>query len=155
MTPREHVALAPHCTLGVGGPARWFVDAADEGAVLEAVAWARDRGAGFRILGGGSNVVVADAARHHLVNLDTLEVIGREGTAEGEFREPHGIAVWEWIYVVDSGNGHGKSSGVRRIDDDDRVAELARMLAGLGESDSGRAHARELLEAAQQERTSS
>lgn len=54
--------------------------------------------------------------------------------------------------VVDSGNGRSKSSGVRRIDDDDRVAELARMLAGLGESDSGRAHARELLDAAQQER---
>ncbi|OMB86308.1 DNA repair protein RecN [Mycolicibacterium conceptionense] len=55
--------------------------------------------------------------------------------------------------VVDSGNGRVKSSGVRRIDDEDRVAELARMLAGLGESDSGRAHARELLEAAQQERS--
>lgn len=54
--------------------------------------------------------------------------------------------------VVDSGNGRAKSSGVRRIDDEDRVAELARMLAGLGESDSGRAHARELLEAARQER---
>ncbi|MGV0746526.1 DNA repair protein RecN [Mycolicibacterium sp. XJ870] len=54
--------------------------------------------------------------------------------------------------VVDSGNGRSKSSGVRRIDDEDRVAELARMLAGLGESDSGRAHARELLQAAQQER---
>ncbi len=50
--------------------------------------------------------------------------------------------------VVDSGNGRGKSSEVRRLDDDARVAELARMLAGLGESDSGRAHARELLEAA-------
>jgi DNA repair protein RecN (Recombination protein N) len=55
--------------------------------------------------------------------------------------------------LVDSGNGRAKSSGVRRIDDDERVAELARMLAGLGESDSGRAHARELLEAAQQERS--
>ncbi|MGV9799717.1 DNA repair protein RecN [Mycobacterium sp. NPDC003449] len=55
--------------------------------------------------------------------------------------------------VVDSGNGRGKSSGVRRLQDEDRVAELARMLAGLGESDSGRAHARELLDAAQQERT--
>ena len=50
--------------------------------------------------------------------------------------------------VVDSGAGKAKSSVVRRLDDDDRVAELARMLAGLGESDSGRAHARELLEAA-------
>ncbi|OBC07537.1 DNA repair protein RecN [Mycobacterium sp. 852013-50091_SCH5140682] len=55
--------------------------------------------------------------------------------------------------LVDAGDGRRKSSGVRRIDDDERVAELARMLAGLGESDSGRAHARELLEAAQQERS--
>jgi DNA repair protein RecN (Recombination protein N) len=53
--------------------------------------------------------------------------------------------------VVDSA-GRTKSSGVRRVDDDDRVAELARMLAGLGESDSGRAHARELLSAAQRDR---
>jgi DNA repair protein RecN (Recombination protein N) len=50
--------------------------------------------------------------------------------------------------VVDSSGG---SSEVRRLDDDDRVAELARMLAGLGESDTGRAHARELLAAAQEE----
>jgi DNA repair protein RecN (Recombination protein N) len=53
--------------------------------------------------------------------------------------------------VVDSGAG-SRSSGVRRLDDGDRVAELARMLAGLGESDSGRAHARELLTAARQDR---
>jgi DNA repair protein RecN (Recombination protein N) len=53
--------------------------------------------------------------------------------------------------VVDSGD-QNKSSGVRRLDADDRVAELARMLAGLGESDSGRAHARELLDAAQSDR---
>jgi DNA repair protein RecN (Recombination protein N) len=53
--------------------------------------------------------------------------------------------------VVDSGSGKGKSSEVRRLDEDDRVGELARMLAGLGESDSGRAHARELLEGAQKE----
>jgi DNA repair protein RecN (Recombination protein N) len=53
--------------------------------------------------------------------------------------------------VVDSSAGKGKSSEVRRLDDDARVGELARMLAGLGESDSGRAHARELLESAQKE----
>lgn len=53
--------------------------------------------------------------------------------------------------VVDSGR-RDRSSGVRRVVDDDRVAELARMLAGLGESDSGRAHARELLEAAREDR---
>ncbi|BBZ76290.1 DNA repair protein RecN [Mycolicibacterium anyangense] len=52
--------------------------------------------------------------------------------------------------VVESGrNG---ASEVRRLDDEQRVAELARMLAGLGESDTGRAHARELLAAAGQDR---
>jgi DNA repair protein RecN (Recombination protein N) len=51
--------------------------------------------------------------------------------------------------VVDSS---GASSEVRRLDDEQRVAELARMLAGLGESDTGRAHARELLVAARSER---
>ncbi|KWX56893.1 DNA repair protein RecN [Mycobacterium sp. NAZ190054] len=50
------------------------------------------------------------------------------------------------------GRAKAKSSGVRRLGEEDRVAELARMLAGLGESDSGRAHARELLDAARAER---
>jgi DNA repair protein RecN (Recombination protein N) len=57
--------------------------------------------------------------------------------------------------VVDTaadGVGAGASE-VRRLDAEDRVAELARMLAGLGESDTGRAHARELLAAAQEERS--
>ncbi|TLH72938.1 DNA repair protein RecN [Mycolicibacterium cosmeticum] len=53
--------------------------------------------------------------------------------------------------VVESGP---KSSRVVRLEEDDRVAELARMLAGLGDTDTGRAHARELLDAAQQERSS-
>lgn len=55
----------------------------------------------------------------------------------------------------DGKKARAKSSGVRRLDDDDRVAELARMLAGLGESDSGRAHARDLLDAARKDKASS
>ena len=51
--------------------------------------------------------------------------------------------------VIDSS---GPASEVRRLDDEQRVAELARMLAGLGDSDTGRAHARELLDAAQSDR---
>ena len=57
--------------------------------------------------------------------------------------------------VVDAGGdaSGGAASEVRSLDDEDRVVELARMLAGLGESDTARAHARELLTAAQQERS--
>ncbi|MFY2859713.1 DNA repair protein RecN [Mycobacterium sp. THU-M104] len=50
--------------------------------------------------------------------------------------------------VVHSAQG---ASSVQGVTGDERVAELARMLAGLGESDSGRAHARELLDAAQRD----
>jgi len=49
-------------------------------------------------------------------------------------------------------HGSGAASEVRRLGTDERVAELARMLAGLGESDTGRAHARELLESAHADR---
>ncbi|UEA58824.1 DNA repair protein RecN [Gordonia otitidis] len=46
-----------------------------------------------------------------------------------------------------------QTSTVRTLDRDARIAELARMLAGLGESDTGRAHAEELLATADAEKT--
>ncbi|WP_299571904.1 DNA repair protein RecN [uncultured Williamsia sp.] len=54
------------------------------------------------------------------------------------------------------GKTTGKSSvtsSVTTLDRDGRVAELARMLAGLGDSDTGRAHAEELLDTAEGEKT--
>ena len=40
------------------------------------------------------------------------------------------------------------TSGVRALEGEERVSELARMLAGLDDTETGRAHARELLERA-------
>lgn len=45
------------------------------------------------------------------------------------------------------------TSTVTALDSEERVAELARMLAGLGDSETGRAHAEELLATAQSEKT--
>jgi UDP-N-acetylmuramate dehydrogenase len=59
--PREAVPLAPLCTMGVGGPARFFVQAETERGVLQAFDWAAGRGLPLHVLGGGSNLVVADA----------------------------------------------------------------------------------------------
>ncbi|OBB79239.1 DNA repair protein RecN [Mycobacterium colombiense] len=61
------------------------------------------------------------------------------------------VAAYADVHLVVHGAGPKGTSVVRRVADDERVAELARMLAGLGESDSGRAHARELLDAAQKD----
>ncbi len=58
------------------------------------------------------------------------------------------VAAYADVHLMVDSTGRGGASGVRRLDGDNRVAELARMLAGLGESDTARAHARELLEAA-------
>lgn len=60
MNPRESIELAPYTTLGVGGRARYFLDAENAAEVREALEWAKRRGAPVRVLGGGSNVVVTD-----------------------------------------------------------------------------------------------
>ncbi|MGW5365203.1 DNA repair protein RecN [Actinopolymorpha pittospori] len=57
-------------------------------------------------------------------------------------------------YVVRKSNdGSVTRSGLTRLDDDGRVEELARMLAGLDDSASARAHAEELLATAAAART--
>jgi UDP-N-acetylmuramate dehydrogenase len=67
LTIRDDVPLAPLTTLDLGGRARHLVDAATEEAVIEALRWASARGLRAFILGGGSNVVVADRGFDGLV----------------------------------------------------------------------------------------
>jgi UDP-N-acetylmuramate dehydrogenase len=67
MIVRENIPLAPLTTLGVGGPARYFVEAAGAEDVCEAVEWARARRLSLFVLGGGSNLVVADGGFPGLV----------------------------------------------------------------------------------------
>ncbi|HUZ22463.1 MAG TPA: DNA repair protein RecN [Streptosporangiaceae bacterium] len=57
------------------------------------------------------------------------------------------------LVVEKSDTGAVVSSGITRLDDDGRVRELSRMLAGLEDSEYGRAHAGELLAAAAAERS--
>jgi len=53
--------------MGVGGAARYLVDAQSEAGIVEALAWAKQRGVQVRVLGGGSNLLVADAGFDGLV----------------------------------------------------------------------------------------
>ncbi len=64
---RERVPLAPLTTLGLGGPARWFLACASEDAIRAGLAWAGDRRIRVVVLGGGSNVIVPDAGLDALV----------------------------------------------------------------------------------------
>jgi UDP-N-acetylmuramate dehydrogenase len=61
MLLQENVMLAPLTTFRIGGPARYFVEAASAGEVQEAAALARARSLPLFVLGGGSNLLVADS----------------------------------------------------------------------------------------------
>ncbi|MHC1561976.1 UDP-N-acetylmuramate dehydrogenase [Actinomycetospora sp. C-140] len=53
--------LAPHTTLGLGGPARRLVRASTADAVVECARTADEAGEPLLLVGGGSNLVVGDA----------------------------------------------------------------------------------------------
>ena len=53
--------LAPRSTIGLGGSAESYVLATRDGELTEALAWADRRRMAVHVLGGGSNLVVADA----------------------------------------------------------------------------------------------
>jgi UDP-N-acetylmuramate dehydrogenase len=64
---RENVPLAPLTTLGVGGKARFFIDAPTPHDVVQAVAFAESRKLPLFVLGGGSNLVISDRGWSGLV----------------------------------------------------------------------------------------
>ena len=61
------VPLAIYTSFKIGGPAKYFYIAKSSAALVKAVAAARDLGLPFFILGGGSNVLIADRGFEGLV----------------------------------------------------------------------------------------
>jgi UDP-N-acetylmuramate dehydrogenase len=64
---QRHASLAPYTTFKVGGPADWLFHARSAEDVRAAVAAALTEGLPVTVLGGGSNVLVADAGVRGLV----------------------------------------------------------------------------------------
>jgi len=60
MRMQRNVPLAPLTTLGIGGPAKFFVRAESVDEIREVIAWADSQNHPLFILGGGSNVLIAD-----------------------------------------------------------------------------------------------
>jgi len=64
---QENIPLAPLNTFRLGGPARFFVEATSVTDVQEAAAFAQSKNLPLFVLGGGSNLVVADSGWPGLV----------------------------------------------------------------------------------------
>ena len=79
---RRQVELGPLTTLGVGGPAPWVVEPRDRDELALAVAGLVRGGQPFRLLGGGSNLLVGDEGVEEIVIL-TRRLTGLTLPVEG------------------------------------------------------------------------
>ena len=78
----ENIPLAPLTTIHIGGSAKYFVDAKSVGEVQEAVGFARARDLPLFVLGGGSNLLIADSGWPGLVLKISLEGIDRRAAQD-------------------------------------------------------------------------
>ncbi|MEM1203809.1 MAG: UDP-N-acetylmuramate dehydrogenase [Acidobacteriota bacterium] len=105
MAYEQDVPLAGLTTLGVGGPARWLARCDSEAAVAQALAWGRERGLRTFVLGGGSNLLVADTGFDGLViqpEADALDLV--DGGATVLLRADAGV---DWDHLVATATAEG------------------------------------------------
>jgi UDP-N-acetylmuramate dehydrogenase len=98
MLLEENRPLAPFTTLGIGGPARWFVTVKHESEVREAALWAQERGVELFVLGGGSNLLISDAGFDGLVL--RVGLCGIETKRNGEQTIYQAAAGEDWDRLV-------------------------------------------------------
>jgi UDP-N-acetylmuramate dehydrogenase len=95
---QENVALAPFTTFQIGGPARYFVHADSEQALLDAIEFAKERRVPIFVLGGGSNLLVADGGFSGLVV--KIGISGIEWEIDGTHTRVRAGAGEEWDRLV-------------------------------------------------------
>ena len=78
--------LADHCTFRIGGPADIFIKPCDEIQLCRAVAFCKEQGARYYLLGNGSNVLFEDAGfRGAVLDLTAMKTgIGMKENIPGE-----------------------------------------------------------------------
>ncbi|HZJ28418.1 MAG TPA: FAD-binding protein, partial [Solirubrobacterales bacterium] len=93
----REVALAPLTTVRTGGAARFFARPESAAALVELLAWARERQVPIAVIGSGSNLLVADAGFEGLAlklagSLTGIERDGERVTCGGGMRLPSAAA---------------------------------------------------------------
>ena len=89
---RPGVNLQDFTTWRVGGPAEWFAEPADQAQLIALATWAAHAGMPFRVIGAGSNLLIADRGLPGLTvcnrRLQGSRVDGESGVVEAEAGEP-------------------------------------------------------------------
>ncbi len=87
-------------TLGIGGEARYYAEAVSAAGLAAGLTWARERGLPLFVLGGGSNIVVADQGFSGLVL--RVGIRGIETRADGDHTYVVAGAGEEWDSLVEA-----------------------------------------------------
>jgi UDP-N-acetylmuramate dehydrogenase len=95
----ENIALGPMTTLQVGGPARYLARVCSEGELVEAVEFARSAGLPVFVLGGGSNLLVADGGFDGVVLRMEIEGVPKFAEKSGSI-EVQAAAGMDWDEFV-------------------------------------------------------
>lgn len=83
---RENEPLGPMTWLGIGGPARYFIEPATAEALKQAALRCRENGLGVFVLGGGANLLIDDAGvKGAVIRLNGPE-FARISICEGQIR---------------------------------------------------------------------
>ncbi len=85
ITVQENIPLAPLTTFKIGGNARIFVRAESEQEIIDAIEFADENKLAVFILGGGSNVLIADNDFDGLVIQIASKGISTDKNNEGQF----------------------------------------------------------------------
>jgi UDP-N-acetylmuramate dehydrogenase len=80
---KENELLKNHTTFRIGGSAKYFVVVKNVAELEEAINWAQDNKVSFRVIGGGSNLLVADSGYDGLI----IKYFGGEIKIENEIIE--------------------------------------------------------------------
>lgn len=84
MQLEENVPLAPLTTFHLGGPARFFVEAKSANEAQEAVAFMQSKNLRLCVLGGGSNLLIADNGWRGLILKIAIPGIERRSGTDNE-----------------------------------------------------------------------
>ncbi|HLJ47684.1 MAG TPA: UDP-N-acetylmuramate dehydrogenase [Bryobacteraceae bacterium] len=76
----EDAPLSRLTRFGIGGPAAIYIETADEAAFIAALTVARDSGAPWSVIGGGTNLIVSDSGFPGIVLRFTKSTIQNAGT---------------------------------------------------------------------------
>lgn len=102
----ERVSLGPLTTMGVGGPARFFTRATSIAELSHALRFARSLSLPVFVLGGGSNLVVADGGIEAVVIRVEMDGFTIDRPSEGVAKARIGAGV-RWDVVVERAASEG------------------------------------------------